>query len=48
VSSAAYASCRTEKEFKCVLPAGQLPGATATEVRTMNAKLAVFHDLTNK
>lgn len=27
--------------------AGQLPDALASEVKTMNRRLAVFHDLTN-
>ena len=28
-------------------PAGQLPGATAAEVKRMNLQLALFHDLTS-
>jgi hypothetical protein len=30
-----------------VCPAGQLPGATAAEIRKMNLQLALFHDLTS-
>ncbi len=36
-----------QRLFTAAAAAGQLPDASASEVKTMNRRLAVFHDLTN-